>query len=116
MLRELDNHATAGRTLSDRSVRAIDDADFAAIVNGGLVDTRPPEHAARTRFKAHRCFHCLQDDPMIAGEVTAISLTVARPRRNGRIERSAKVQCWLVTSVDRRSRAPKFLSEAQGVC
>jgi putative restriction endonuclease len=47
MLRELDNPAIAGRTLRGRSVRAIDDADFAAIVNVGLVDTLSPQHAVR---------------------------------------------------------------------
>lgn len=47
MLRELDNPAIAGRALRGRSVRALDNADFAAIVNRGLVDTLSPEHAVR---------------------------------------------------------------------
>jgi putative restriction endonuclease len=47
MLRELDNPAIVGRTLRGRSVRAIDDADFAAIVNRGLIDTLSPERAIR---------------------------------------------------------------------
>ena len=45
MLRELDNPAIVGRALRGRSVRAIDDADFADIVNRGLVDTLSPERA-----------------------------------------------------------------------
>lgn len=52
MLRELDNPAIAGRALRGRSVRAIDDADFAAIVNVGLVDTLSPEHAVRLELDA----------------------------------------------------------------
>jgi putative restriction endonuclease len=53
MLRELDNPAIAGRTLRGRSVRAIDEADFAAIVNVGLVDTLSPEHAIRLELDPH---------------------------------------------------------------
>lgn len=47
MLRELDDPAIVGRALRGRSVRAIDDADFAAIVNRGLIDTLSPERAIR---------------------------------------------------------------------
>ncbi|UYY57082.1 HNH endonuclease [Sphingomonas sp. S2-65] len=47
MLREVDDPATAGWALRGRSVRAIADADFAAIVNVGLVDTLSPEQAIR---------------------------------------------------------------------
>jgi putative restriction endonuclease len=47
MLRELDNPAIAGRALRGRSVRTIDDADFAVIVHRGLLDTLSPEHAIR---------------------------------------------------------------------
>ena len=47
MLRELDSPAVAGRALRGRSVRALDDADFAAIVDRGLADTLSPEAAVR---------------------------------------------------------------------
>lgn len=47
ILRELDDPATVGRTLRGRSVRALDDVDFAVIVNQGLSDTLSPEHAIR---------------------------------------------------------------------
>jgi len=47
MLRELDSPALAGRALRGRSVRALDDADFAAIENHGLADTLSPEAAVR---------------------------------------------------------------------
>lgn len=47
MLRELADPAVAGRTLRGRSVRALNDADFVAIINRGLVDTLSPEAALR---------------------------------------------------------------------
>lgn len=47
LLRELDSPAEAGRALRGRSVRPLDDADFAIIVNCGLVDTLSPEGAVR---------------------------------------------------------------------
>jgi putative restriction endonuclease len=52
MLRDLDRPAIAGRALRGRSVRGIDDADFAAIVNRGLVETLAPEHAVRLELDA----------------------------------------------------------------
>lgn len=50
MLRELDNSAIVDRTLRGRSVRPINDADFAVIVNRGLVDTLAPEHPIRLKL------------------------------------------------------------------
>lgn len=47
MLRELDSPAIAGRALRGRSVRALDDADFAIIVDRGLTDTLSAEAAVR---------------------------------------------------------------------
>ncbi len=47
MLRELDSPAVAGRALRGRSVRALDDADFAIIVDRGLTETLSPEAAVR---------------------------------------------------------------------
>ena len=55
MLRVLDSPAIAGRALRGRSVRALDDADFATTVNRGLVDTLSPEAAVRRKHPAkHR--------------------------------------------------------------
>ena len=47
MLRELSSPAVAGRALRGRSVRALDNDDFAAIVNCGLATTLSPEAAVR---------------------------------------------------------------------
>ena len=47
MLRDLDDQAVVGRTLRGRSVRAMDDVDFAAVVNRSLIDTLSPDHAIR---------------------------------------------------------------------
>ena len=47
MLRELNSPAIAGRTLRGRSVRELDDADFAFIVNHGLAHTLSPDQAIR---------------------------------------------------------------------
>lgn len=47
MLRELASPADAGRALRGRSVRPIDDLDFAAIVDAGIADTLAPENAIR---------------------------------------------------------------------
>lgn len=47
MLRDLGSPATAGRALRGRSVRALDGADFAAIVDRGLAETLSPAAAVR---------------------------------------------------------------------
>jgi putative restriction endonuclease len=47
ILRELPSPAGAGRALRGRSVRALDDADFAAIVDCGLAETLSPDAAVR---------------------------------------------------------------------
>ncbi len=47
MLRELDSPSVAGRALRGRSVRALDDDDFATIVDRGLTETLSPEAAVR---------------------------------------------------------------------
>lgn len=52
MLRDLDNPAFAGRALRGRSVRQLDGADFAAIVDAGLSDTLSPERAVRLELDA----------------------------------------------------------------
>lgn len=52
MLRELESPATAGRALRGRSVRSLDDADFAAIVDRGLSETLSPEAAIRLELDA----------------------------------------------------------------
>lgn len=51
MLRELDSPAVAGRALRGRSVRTLDGADFAAIVDRGLADTLSPEFARRLELE-----------------------------------------------------------------
>jgi putative restriction endonuclease len=63
MLRELDSPAIAGRALRGRSVRALDDADFAIIVDRGLTDTLSAEAAVR-----------LELDPRYLDESTAALL------------------------------------------
>jgi putative restriction endonuclease len=72
MLRELENPTVVGRTLRGRSVRAIDDTDFADIVNQGLVDTLSPEHAIR-----------LELDPLHTDAATAALL--ASPSEERRV-------------------------------
>ena len=47
MLRELESPAVAGRALRGRSVRSLDEADFAVIVDRGLSDTLAPAAAVR---------------------------------------------------------------------
>lgn len=46
-LRELPDIAAAGSALRGRSVRPLDNADFAAIVDAGLMETLNPENAIR---------------------------------------------------------------------
>lgn len=52
MLRELDNPGIVGRAPRGRSGRGIDEADFAAIVNRGLIDTLSPKQAVRLELDA----------------------------------------------------------------
>lgn len=53
MLRELESPAVVGRALRGRSVRALDNADFATIVDRGLTDTLSPEAAVRLELDPH---------------------------------------------------------------
>ncbi len=82
MLRELDSPAVAGRALRGRSVRALDNADFAAIVDQGLAETLSPEAAVR-----------LELDPRHLDAPTA-ALLVAAPgeRRVGQLLVNRKVR------------------------
>ena len=52
MLRELDDPSVVGRALRGRSVRAIDEGDFAVIVDRGLADTLSPDQAIRLELDA----------------------------------------------------------------
>lgn len=52
MLRELEEPAGAGRALRGRSVRKLDGADFAAIVDAGLTDTLSAGRAVRLELDA----------------------------------------------------------------
>lgn len=50
-LRDLPSPSDAGRALRGRSVRAIDDADFAAIIGEGLSRTLDPQNAVRLQLE-----------------------------------------------------------------
>jgi putative restriction endonuclease len=82
MLRELESPSGAGRALRGSSVRALDDADFAVIVNRGLVDTLSPEAAVR-----------LELDPQNLDESTAALLAAPpKERRVAQILLNRKVR------------------------
>lgn len=53
-LREMARPADAGRTMRGKSVRALDNADFVAIVNSGLAETLDPENRIRLELDAPR--------------------------------------------------------------
>ncbi len=72
-LRDLPQAAFAGRALRGQSVRALDGADFAAIIAAGLSTTTAPENAIR-----------LELDPLHLDEATAALLS--QPMSERRIE------------------------------
>lgn len=53
-LREMARPGDAGRTMRGKSVRALDNADFVAIVNAGLAETLDPENRIRLELDAPR--------------------------------------------------------------
>lgn len=53
-LREMARPADAGRTMRGKSVRALDNADFVAIVDAGLAETLDPENRIRLELDAPR--------------------------------------------------------------
>lgn len=53
-LREMARPGDAGRTLRGKSVRALDNADFVAIVNAGLAETLDPDNRIRLELDPHR--------------------------------------------------------------
>ena len=53
-LREMARPGDAGRTMRGKSVRALDNADFVAIVNAGLAETLDPNNRIRLELDAPR--------------------------------------------------------------